>query len=85
VSDNEKRRSYGVSPDRFIEVWETSESAADAAEKLQMPKPIVQARASNYRTAGVKLKPMPRRPKNKIDPDALNRKIEEIGRPAEPK
>jgi hypothetical protein len=82
VSDSEKRRNYGVSPERFVEAWETSESAAEVAEKLQMPKAIVQARASNYRAAGIKLKPMPRRPKNKIDAAALNKRIEEVGRSA---
>jgi hypothetical protein len=45
-----------------------------------MPKPIAQARASHYRKAGIKLKKMPRRPKHKLDVEALNRVIEEIGR-----
>jgi hypothetical protein len=42
----------------------------------KMPKPIVHTRASNYRTAGVKLKKMPRRPKNRLDVAALNKMIE---------
>ena len=45
-----------------------------------MPKPIVHARASNYRAAGVKLKKMPRNPKNKLDVNQLNRLIEGLNR-----
>jgi hypothetical protein len=76
VNDSEKRRSYGVSPERFVEAWQTSDSADEVASKLGMPKPIVHARASTYRQAGIKLKAMARFAKNKIDVDALNRKID---------
>jgi hypothetical protein len=72
------RQSYDVSAAAFIEAWETCNSADEVAEKLGMPKPIVHARASTYRQQGVKLKKMPRSPKNKVDVDAMNRLIEEI-------
>ena len=77
---NTGREKYDVSAEQFIKVWQTSESADEVAERLRMPKGIVHARASNYRTAGIKLKKMPRRPKNRLDVDALNRLIEQIDR-----
>lgn len=54
---------YNVSAERFIEVWQTSESAQEVADKLGMPKPIVLARASNYRSDGIPLKSMRKGPK----------------------
>jgi hypothetical protein len=72
------REQYDVSPEDFIRAWQTSQSADEVAEKLKMPKGIVHARASNYRTAGIRLKKMPRSRKNKLDVDALNKMIEEM-------
>jgi hypothetical protein len=72
------RQSYNVSAAAFIEAWETCNSADEVAEKLGMPKPIVHARASTYRQAGIKLKKMPRSTKNMVDVEAMNRLIEEI-------
>jgi hypothetical protein len=78
----QKRRytHYGVSPEQFIVAWQSSDTAAEVATKLTMPLGIVHARASNYRTAGVRLKPMPRRPDGKMDVEALNRLIEALDR-----
>jgi len=72
------RTEYNVSPEEFIRAWQTSASADEVAEKLKMPKPIVHARATTYRKAGVKLKSMPRKGQGKLDVDALNRLVEEL-------
>jgi hypothetical protein len=69
-----------VPPEVFIETWQRAQSAEEVAKKLNMPKPIVHARASNYRLAGIKLKKMPRKPKNKLDIAGLNKLIEKINR-----
>ncbi len=74
------RERYDVPPEVFIETWQRSDSAEEVAKKLNMPKPIVHARASNYRLAGIKLKKMPRRPKNLLDVAALNKLIDKINR-----
>lgn len=62
----------------FVEIWETSESADEAAERLGISKDAAHARASNYRSKGVNLKSMPRKPRTATDVDAMNQKIEEI-------
>jgi hypothetical protein len=62
----------------FIETWEQADSAAEVAAKLQMPKPIVHARASNYRRAGVKLKSMPRRNKKSLNVEGLNALVNKL-------
>ncbi len=46
-----------------------------------MPKAIVHARASSYRSLGIKLKKMPRKWKKQLDVDALNRLVEELRGP----
>jgi hypothetical protein len=71
---------YGVSAERFVEVWQTSNSAQEVADRTGMPLPIVHARASGYRKQGVKLKKMPRAHGRQLDIEALNRLIEEIER-----
>lgn len=71
------RTEYDVTPERFIEVWQQASSADEAAKILGMPKPIVHARASTYRSNGIKLKKMPR-PKKGLDVERLNRLIEVI-------
>jgi hypothetical protein len=72
------RQRYGVSPERFVDVWEMASSADEVAKLLGMPKAIVHARVSTYRKMGIKLKKMPRSPKNKVDVEALNARIEVI-------
>ena len=79
-ASEQAREVYKVTPEEFIRAWQTSESADAVAKKLNMPKPIVHARASNYRMAGIKLKKMPRRPKNLLDVDKLNKLIDKINR-----
>ena len=74
------RQKYEVTPEVFIETWQRAESAEEVAQKLGMPKGIVHARASNYRMIGIRLKKMPRRPKNKVDVASLNKLIDEINK-----
>jgi hypothetical protein len=69
---------YGVSAEKFVTVWQTSDSAQEVSKKLEMPLPIVHARASGYRKQGVKLKKMPRTHGRQLDIEALNKLIEEI-------
>jgi hypothetical protein len=73
------RTEYAVSPEEFIKVWQLSASADEVAKKLKMPKPIVHARASSYRKAGVKLKSMPRAGVRTLDVDKLNQLVSELG------
>jgi len=53
-------------------------SAREVADKLQMPKAIVHARASMYRSAGIRLKKMQRHRTKALDVEGLNKVIAEI-------
>lgn len=70
---------YNVTAEQFVEVWETSATLQEAAQRLNMPPEITAARASDYRSRGIRLKLMPRA-KSVIDVEKLNRKIEAMGR-----
>lgn len=59
-------------------IWEGAHSAEEVSQKTGMPIPIVHARASKYRKAGVKLKKMRRYTPKSLDVDAMNQLIEEI-------
>jgi len=72
------KTDYGVSAEEFIRTWQESPSAQEVAEKLKMPVAIVHARASTYRSAGVRLKKMPRHMNKALDVDKLNAIIEEV-------
>ncbi len=74
------KTDYSVSPEEFIRVWQAASSAQEVADRLKMPKPIVLARASNYRKAGVHIKKMPRRSNRRLDVAALNKLIEQLDR-----
>lgn len=50
------QKKYHVSAEEFVIAWNTSASAQEVAERIGMPVPIVHARASKYRKAGVRLK-----------------------------
>lgn len=75
-----KRVSYGITDEQFVDSWESSESAQEAADKLskavgqEVPKSLVLARASAYRAKGVNLKKMNKH-HYKIDPAKLNERI----------
>ncbi len=72
------KKNYNLTQEEFIRVWETSNSADEVSKKTKMPKPIVLARVSNYRAAGINLKKMPRPPGRSLDVEGLNRLIDEI-------
>lgn len=68
-----KRTNYDVPAARFIEVWNASESAEQVAQITGMPKPIVLARASNYRSMGINLKKMRRSGRPRLDLEELKK------------
>jgi hypothetical protein len=68
----QKRRQYDVPADKFVLVWQASGSPQEASDRLGMPKPIVLARASQYRSAGVKIKNFPRGQGRALDVAYLN-------------
>ncbi len=72
------RTVYDVTPKQFVSAWQSSDSADEVSEKLGMPKPIVLARASNYRSVGVALKRFQRKRKS-LDVQELNQLIAEAG------
>lgn len=88
AKEKKERKQYNVSPEEFVKVWQTSNSAAEVAEKLKMPKNIVLARSAVYRKSrkdgspGINLKKMPRANPRKLDVDAL-RKLADENAPAE--
>jgi hypothetical protein len=71
------RKTYDCPPEKFVLVWQQSQSVEEVAKKLNMPRAIVSARASGYRAQGVHLKKMPRKKRSGIDVDALNKLIEQ--------
>jgi hypothetical protein len=71
-----KYARYNVSAEEFIRTWQASATADEVAEKLGMPKPIVHARASSYRSVGIRLKKMPRPEGKTIDVEGLNALID---------
>jgi hypothetical protein len=62
-----------VSPEKFIEAWQTSSSVAQVASKLQMKKAQVRVRACRYRKRGVPLKDFPYVPPPEVDWEGLSR------------
>jgi len=77
VTQRRPQARYGVSAQEFITAWETSDSAQEAADRVNMPKAIAQARASGYRKRGLNLKHMPRGMKP-LDVDRLNAFIQQL-------
>src|SRR5579872_6842167 len=69
---NRKRVTYNVSPEDFVKAWQLSNSAAEAAEKLKMPKNAVLSRVASYRKKGVVLKVMSKENPNKLNIEKLN-------------
>lgn len=78
------RTEYNIDARAFVEAWQRSSSAVEVSKRLGMPKPIVHARASMYRKAGVKLKKMPRGSKRSLDIEGLNTLIESLKSELEP-
>jgi hypothetical protein len=78
TNPKQTRTEYNVTPEEFIKAWQTSDTPQEVADLLNMPKPIVLARASTYRAAGIKLKKMKRGNKRELNVDALNALIQDI-------
>ncbi len=74
------KTDYDVPADVFVRTWQSSSSAQEVADKLKMPKPIVHARASMYRGAGIALKRMPRHQTEALDIKGLNAIVAEINK-----
>ena len=71
------RKKYNCTAEQFVEVWQTSTNARQAAETLGMPLGILYARAAGYRSQGINLKKMPRKSR-RLDVQALNRLVERL-------
>lgn len=74
----DEREVYNVTPEEFVRVWQTSDSADEVSRRLNMPKPIVHARASNYRDKGLQLKKMKRHSNRGLDVQSLNALIAQL-------
>lgn len=74
------RNIYNVSKEKFCLCWEQSSSLEEVATKLNMPKPIVSARAKNYRDEGILLKYMKRKQKTALN-SKLNKELEKFRKP----
>lgn len=72
------RAEYGVTAEEFVKVWSSSNSIGEVAQRLHMPEEIASSRASGYRSAGVKLKHMPRADRRKLDVAELNRIVDSL-------
>jgi dihydroxyacetone kinase len=71
---------YDASPEETVIVWQLAKSAKEAASYLKMPRPILSARISNYRSMGVDVKTMNRASRRTLDPERLRRAVAEAGR-----
>jgi len=69
-------KRYDVTPEEFVRAWMQAETLDDVAQKLAMPKAIVAARASHYRSMGLPLKTLNRkRPSRRLDLERLKQII----------
>ena len=75
AKEKKSRKKYDVDGKKFVAAWQDSNSAAEAAEKLGMPRNIVLARYALYKGKGVTLKKMDRKNPRRLDVDELNRQI----------
>ncbi len=62
------RTKYGVTKEKFLEVWNSDKyaSAAEAAAATGLPKNVAQARAANYRKGGLEVKAYPKATKSRF-------------------
>lgn len=84
VKQKRKRIKYNITDEQFVEAWQSSNTAQEAADKVSkvlgytIPKSNILAKASAYRTKGVNLKKMDKRSKShKLDVGKLNQHIAE--------
>lgn len=72
------RTVYNVDNADIVRAWNTSETAKEAAEKVKMPKPILEARVSNLRKLGVPMKEMTRVTSRKTNVEDLSKLAESL-------
>lgn len=83
-----KKTDYGIDAETFVSAWERSGSMDEVFEALKlisekegkpaMPKPIIVARASEYRKLKIPLKIMPRVKENAVDVKRLTALVMKI-------
>lgn len=71
-----KAKKNEVTVEQIIVVWEESDTAEEAAEKLGLTRANLDQRVRGYRKAGVELKKMPTR--KPLDVAGLNKMIREL-------
>jgi hypothetical protein len=71
------KTNYNVDAVQFVRIWTECKTATEVAERLGVPRPIVLARASKYRKAGVKLKKLEREVRSSFDVEKLNQIVEQ--------
>lgn len=70
-TQEQTKSKYGVAAQRFVEIWEESDSVKEVADRLNMPPAVCAARAKSYRDLGIPLKKMPRVRRKSLDIKAL--------------
>lgn len=75
---SKSQKTYHVTAEDFVIAWNTSTSAKEVAEKVGMPIPIVHARASKYRKAGVRLRDHKVQSGRSLNVAKLNALIDEL-------
>ncbi len=85
TEEHKGKTDYNVSAEEFISAWEMGVQkgwvAQQIADHLGLPKPILLARACNYRKLGIKLSKVSKRLPSTLDVDNLNRLINHLNKP----
>src|SRR4051794_7706488 len=89
-----RKTEYSIPAGFFVRTWEQSPTLDDVFDALKahsekagtpvMPKPIIVARAAEYRSAKVPLKKMPRVSARNIDAEALTELVKKVRADAPP-
>ena len=77
---------YGITAQKFVEIWTMSNSVAEVIRLTGLPKNSVYSRVNSYRKKQIKLKRMPR-PARSMNIEALNAIIDNLNQktPKKPK
>jgi hypothetical protein len=73
IKNGKKNRARAVDYARFVKVWKTAKSVGEVAETLDIPAGTASTIAWRLRQKKVKLKRFPRRARQPIDANKLNR------------
>lgn len=71
-----KTNAPTVTPEEFVQAWQTSESLDEVAKRLGLYRSLCYSRAAHYRRKGVALKEFPR--KASLDWAGLQRLAESL-------